>query len=204
MGQVGCFPQANQFSISDPTYSKEYFRPKGKWHLIVDKFTLQSSTNMTANRLYFMPFVLQRRTLISGIGFRVTSGVAGARVYWGLYADNGFGYPGSILESGDVVATANRNYLDAFARILEPGLYWIATGSNLTPGVRRIDVTENINALGCDSFTAGGTDGNLIRMLYVDLADIALGIPDPAPAGLVEDIAIGYYWGTYLYFEDYL
>lgn len=202
MGQVGVYPQTVQYPIITDAYVKETYRRAGKWHIIADKYSILSASNMTANRLFFMPWVLQRRTEIGGIGWRVGTGVAGARIYWGLYSDVDT-YPGGLLASGDVAATANRNYVAAVSLVLEPGLRWLAVGSNLTPGVNRIDVTENIVCLGVDDFTNGGTDGQQIRLLYDDLADITLGLPDPAPAGLTESTGVGYFWATYLKFVGY-
>src|SRR5262245_18042408 len=55
-----------------------------------------------------LPFYLPAGIIVNRIGIQVTAGAAGALVRLGIYADSGFGYPGTLLaDGGQVDASTN-------------------------------------------------------------------------------------------------
>jgi hypothetical protein len=66
-----------------------------------------SSAALTPNRLYVTPWDVPRPTAFDRIGSEVTGAVASALLRWGVYADDGYGYPGALVfDTGTVDASA--------------------------------------------------------------------------------------------------
>ncbi len=88
-----------------------------------------SSGTMTADTLWAVPCVLPTAGSYSDMRIRVDTGNAGANARLGVYADDGSGSPGALIEeAGTFTPTAAAFYEVDFAapRILGPGLLWLA------------------------------------------------------------------------------
>jgi hypothetical protein len=203
MGQVGVYPQSIQFPIISISPSKYGFLKVGKWQDYADAHGLGTTKQFVVNHLFARPILISRRSLITGIGIRVATGVAGSKVYWGVYDDDGSCYPGKLLESGDLSGATAVNRLDNFSRIFEPGLYWQALGSAHTPTIKGIETSVDQYILGLNDFTSGGTDGASGRFLDLTMVDITAGLPDPFTAGAIYDVGSNAP-AAWLYLDSYL
>ncbi len=88
-----------------------------------------SGGTMVADRLYAIPCVLPIRSSYSDVSISVATGQAGANARMGVYADNGVGRPGALIEdAGTFTPTAAAFYDVAFAAdlALGAGLVWLA------------------------------------------------------------------------------
>jgi hypothetical protein len=81
--------------------------------------------------LYAYPFYIAAPTLIETIGIYSGTGQTGGALRAGIYADNGAGYPGSLVsgtDGGALAATANTTVSTNTINVtLQSGWYWLAT-----------------------------------------------------------------------------
>lgn len=105
----------------------------GAWYYANDH-TATTTTAMTLNRLETRPFpVFSLGSLtINGFGINVTTaGAAGSTVRFGIYTDDGSGFPGALVRDTGVqaltatTATGVQTIVLTTALVLTPGLYWI-------------------------------------------------------------------------------
>jgi hypothetical protein len=86
-----------------------------------------TSNTMTNGNLRLCPWVLDFGWLLDRIGAEITAiGDAGSKLRLGIYADNGFSYPGSLILDAGVIAgdSATAQELN-ISQWLPPALYWI-------------------------------------------------------------------------------
>lgn len=138
----GCIPQGASAAL--PWVSgRSYSIPRG----------VQPAIFLTViSTLYAYPFHVPNQVTIGNIGLSVITGQSGGAARVGIYADNGSGYPGTlVLDSGALVATATAVVTaGAQATILYPGRYWFAsifTATSTFPSVAG-DGTSYSNELG--------------------------------------------------------
>jgi len=87
-----------------------------------------TSAALSNGALRLLPWVVTQRIPIDRIGAEVTViGDVGSKLRLGIYADNGFSYPGALLLDGGQIAGDSATVQDAPAvsLVLNPGLYWI-------------------------------------------------------------------------------
>ena len=102
----------------------------GKYY--TNLMTLGSTSTLTANCLYLVPFQLNRAITIDRVAIDVTTGIDGSACRLGLYADDGSGAPtGSPTKDAGAVATAIANAGICAATIspalsLSKGIFWLA------------------------------------------------------------------------------
>jgi hypothetical protein len=82
----------------------------------------------TSSRSTVVPFVVTNTVTISALLSIITS-QSGAITTVGIYADNGSGYPGTLLNSGTFIAANQQTYSVALPMTLTPAVYWLAMGS---------------------------------------------------------------------------
>ncbi len=89
------------------------------------------------NVLRLAPLFVGRTSAFDQAGLEVTAaGDAGSVLRAGVYADDGTGYPGSLVaELGTLATSAIANVTLAIALTLAPGLYWIGGAVQGAPSV---------------------------------------------------------------------
>lgn len=84
-----------------------------------------------ASTLYAYPFEVPNYITLEKFGLYTTTGQTAGAGHAGIYADNGSGYPGSlIVDSGALIATsgaAAQYYAPTDGITLTPGWYWLAS-----------------------------------------------------------------------------
>lgn len=96
---------------------------------------MSTSNVLGNNALRVVPWVITKPWSLTRIGAEITAvGEAGSKYRLGIYADNGFGYPGALvvdagLIAGDVVGAAEQTV----SLTLQPGIYWIGGVVQLAP-----------------------------------------------------------------------
>ena len=87
-----------------------------------------STLNTLGNgNLRVTPFAVPRKVRLSRIGAEVTAeGDVGSEIRLGIYADNGFGYPGALVVDAGVLAGDVAGVSELMiSTVLKPGLYWV-------------------------------------------------------------------------------
>lgn len=81
--------------------------------------------------LYAYPYYIAAPTLIKTIGVYTTTGQTGGLAHAGLYADNGAGYPGTLVSGSDGAAlscaSAAASQTNTVNLTLQAGWYWLAS-----------------------------------------------------------------------------
>ncbi len=83
--------------------------------------------------LYAYPLYIPGPVTVKTFGVYTTTGQTGGAAFIGLYADNGAGYPGTLVtgtyNSTAITATATgvQNYTPTGGTVLQSGLYWLAS-----------------------------------------------------------------------------
>ena len=159
----------------------------------------QGAVLTVASTLYAYPVTLVGNTPIKTISNYVTTGQTGGGSHIGIYADNGSGYPGALVngsDSGALAATASTTAETATYATpvtLAPGLYWLAsifTATGTYPSVNGITETAatSTNDLGFDTLAhAYATSGAWVTGISVANTYGALPAVFPTGAALIVD-----------------
>jgi hypothetical protein len=123
-----------------------------------------SAGGMSANRLDVMPIWVTRKRTFSTYAMILTTLSGTAAIKTALYADNGSGVPGALLDQSasaiDASTTTGVTGVKTLAftanQTLNPGQYWLGVLSNGTPSVIRIPNNSSI-ALGMTFSSAATT-----------------------------------------------
>lgn len=148
--------------------------------------TALGTATLTASRQLFVPLVVPRRVVLSGLRISVTTAVAG-QANLGIYGNTvvaGNDAPGarlaqiaSLLDTG---TTGDKTGSFAASLTLEPGtLYWASLICSANPSLRALAAASIQPALGR---AVNGTA--VISHLYV--AGSGTTLPNPAPTNLIE------------------
>lgn len=124
--------------------------------------SVTTSATLTNGTLRVHPFYVPNACVLSRIGADVTSaGDSGSKYRLGIYADNGSGYPGTlVLDAGTIAGDSNTVQEITISQALDPGMYWIGGVVQVVtvtqPTIRVINaVTMPYVALGTSAPTAG-------------------------------------------------
>lgn len=113
--------------------------------------------------LYAYPYYIPGPSTIKTIGIDTTTGQTGGGCFLGIYADNGAGYPGTLVTSSNntvaLAATSGaaiQNYTPTGGVLLQAGWYWLAsifTASGTFPTVADVSAlyTPLSTQLGSDT-----------------------------------------------------
>ena len=112
-----------------------------------------------ATTLYAYPILIPNSVTVSSLSMSVTTGQTGGAGHFGIYADNGKGYPGALqIDSGAQTMTGTTVAAKSgLSTSLTPGVYWLAsifTASSTMPSVAGSTVAytnELANQLGFDT-----------------------------------------------------
>lgn len=141
-----------------------------------------STASLATGSLKASPFIVSRAMTLDAIYAEVTTFGASSKVRLGVYADNGSGYPASLVAgSAEIDAGSNGVKSDAtYSASLTPGLYWLAClGGTAACTYRAEGGTSYYPAvLGFDA-AMGGT----VRQAYWVVAQAYGALPGSFPAG---------------------
>jgi len=139
-----------------------------------------TTVGLTASRQYFIPLVVPRDVILTGLSIVIATGVSGTASI-GIYGNTvvaGDDTPGSLLVSTSVntsqtgIKTGNINYT------LQAGvLYWASLLSSVTPTVSALTATSQQTALGRSSV-------NLYNVAYLFADGSGSTMPTNAPTSL--------------------
>jgi hypothetical protein len=106
----------------------------------------------SANNLRALPFATGKVITLDRIGINVTTLSAG-NVRLGIYADDGNGYPGSlVLDAGaQSTGTTGVKELTISQALAANTLYWLAILGDAAPTIRTIPIAQCLPFLGLDS-----------------------------------------------------
>lgn len=130
--------------------------------------------------LYAYPYFIPGPATIKTIGIDTTTGQTGGGAFIGIYADNGAGYPGTLISTSNntaaLIATSGaavQNYTPTVPLALTGGLYWLAsifTASGTFPTVADVSATYTLlnSQMGSDTFAhLAATSGEAVTGISV-------------------------------------
>lgn len=162
-----------------------YLPPSGSYVLATFvSGTLTTQTGL-ANRLDLYPFVPAHNLPINQLAIEVTTGVAGALMKIGIW-ENASGLPGAlVVGTGDLDGSSNGVKTFAVSTTLVAGkVYWMGVHYSSNNSVRAIPVAMSMTI----AYPAAG--GTALSNARRATATYGLGLPDPAPAGSVNNLTL--------------
>lgn len=147
-----------------------------------------SSTGLVANRVYYMPFIIDKEWTIDeiGVAISVASGTGADKLHVALYLTTGNNYPGDKLVAGDDLDPSVTGFQTAsFTAIkLKPAKYFVGIWSNVTPTLRGAAFAAlEPSDMGFSSAVQFNVNG-----LQESLTSLST-LPDPATPGLTAVLA---------------
>lgn len=140
--------------------------------------TLAAVLTITAT-LYAYPIYVPSAVTVATLNLSVTTGQTGGAAHIGIYADNGAGYPGTLVyDSGAVTGLTSTAVSTvtptAGSVVLNPGVYWLAsifTATSTFPsvvGATAVYTGELSNSIGYDTAAhALATSGQAVTGISV-------------------------------------
>lgn len=148
---------------------------------------------VTLGRLYAFPLYIHKALRLQDLGFNVSTAVAASNGRIGIYADDGNGYPGSLLTGSDVAALATAttgfksNAMPATTAmdLLAGRVYWVAANFSHAVTLRAVALASCWPILGFDNAAATVAPG------LGWIATLAFGaLPASYPAGAAIHVTI--------------
>lgn len=136
-----------------------------------------ASISVAADFIYAVPVYLSRAGEYDALEVSVTTSQAASTARLGIYADNGSGEPGALIEDTGTFATTSTGFKTvalAADRTLDPGLFWLVYFGDTTSVVLRASNHDDAYAI-CS--IQSGSDHLSISVLLHSLAFAVL--PDP-------------------------
>lgn len=100
----------------------------GDWILPPGTATIADRTPSVNAAVSAIAFYFPRPVTIDNVRFHVTTGQTGAEIRGAIYADNGFGRPGALIEDlGTGACTSSAADVTLAANSIVAGVVWIAT-----------------------------------------------------------------------------
>lgn len=140
--------------VSESTLPKSVARNNTRYYSSPCNATALTTAALTANVLYAMPLVLERRTTLNAIQINVTTSRASSNIRVGIYSDNGNLNPANlIIDVGSQASTTTgiKTYTTGIPITLDAGVYWLVCVSNSNPAIRGFAVAGLIPMLGLDA-----------------------------------------------------
>lgn len=166
-----------------------YFQRRGQSrYLTLTNGTIgnTSTGNGTTSFLRAYPFIIPRKTKLSGVNLTVTTLVAGGLMNLALYKDDGNCYPAdliaeSVTSNYDCSTTGVKTFVYPTPIELEPGLYWQVQNANNSIGYRSPGLAQMQNILQTDGQAV--TNAGSYGLGWNIASPFANGYPSTFPAG---------------------
>jgi len=117
---------------------------------------LSTTTTITQDRLYAIPFYVHTGHTFDRIGVRVTTGVNNGHLRIGIYKDSS-GLPGSLVSDAGAVTMSGTGAQDAevtISQYLSIGHYWLAVVGDSGPALLAAATSANRGDFGDASLAA--------------------------------------------------
>jgi hypothetical protein len=101
--------------------------------------TAATTLALTANRIYWIPFIVWSAVSITGIAINVTTAASGT-VYVGIYSSTTTYAPNTLITSFSFSSSTTGVKSATVSLTLQPGVYWMALVSTATPTIRAIAI----------------------------------------------------------------
>ncbi len=144
--------------------------------------------------LYAYPLFIPGPVTIKTFGAYTTTGQTGGGAFIGLYADNGSGYPGSLVSgtynSTALLATSGaaiQNYTPTGGTVLQSGLYWLASIFTATTTFPTVSDVSAVYPSATNAQLGASSAANLIATS----AEAATGISVASTYGTLSGINAG-------------
>jgi hypothetical protein len=149
-------------------------------------YTAGTPLQVVANSLYMIPFVVGVQHQFTAIGVNLTIGGVGGTpvVRMGIYADNGAGYPGALIQDcGTTAATGTGAItITGLTQTLAPGLYWLGVVSQGATTQPTFTTPTAVYAQAVNLFGLSAAANPSPAASYV-LGAVSAGLPNPFTAG---------------------
>lgn len=146
--RVICAGEASGFAGGAPSFNRNASLGATKYrtssHVLVHDAS-SSAVTLTADRLYFVPYLLDCQADVDSIAVRVGTGAAGSSLRLGIYDTDHNGHPGARLGETSALdcSSSSTNLSGSITPIkLTQGWYWLAIVSNGAPVVGRYSYME--------------------------------------------------------------
>lgn len=119
--------------------------------------TAMATAVMVANAIRCVPLCFTSYKVVDVLAINVTASAAGGEVAAAIYADDGTGYPGTLVASMGTfnVAAIGVKVITGLALTFAPGSkYWVALWSNGAPTCRAQVLSNSLPVLGTDATLA--------------------------------------------------
>lgn len=161
----------------------EAYRKSGRYYSCDIRTYSLTTTWLTYNYIYAIPFIVAAQQAFDRIGINCNSGVSNAVGRLGLYEDDGTPYPGNLIHgTSELDFSASGDKEETISETLDPGLYWLAIligGAN--PSVRALYYQyHTFPILGRSSLS------DLIPYNSLKGSQTYGSMPDPFPSGIAE------------------
>jgi len=127
--------------------------------------TAATTLALTANRIYWIPFIVWSTVSITTIAINVTMAATGT-VYVGIYNSDSIYQPNSLLTSVSFSSSSTGVKFTVTSLTLLPGVYWIALVSNAAPTLRAVALAASYSlalpTLGTANTTCWYTSGSTL------------------------------------------
>lgn len=140
--------------VLETTLPKSVARNNTRYYSSPCNAQVLGTAALTANVLYAMPLVLDRRMTINAIQINITTARAASNIRVGIYSDDGNLNPANlVLDAGSQASTATgtKFFTTGIPVTLDAGVYWLVCVSNSNPVIRGFAATGLNPILGLDS-----------------------------------------------------
>jgi hypothetical protein len=146
---------------------------------------------LTANRLAFVPFIIESPITITGAHMEVTTLSTGS-IVMGIYncsTSNGYPFPTTRIATWGTVSVTGTGVksITSLSTALTPGMYALAYMAEATPTVRAGEYFSVLNTKWANSGSA-----NIVRAVveYYEASTYSATLPDPFPGSAPPSISV--------------
>jgi hypothetical protein len=103
--------------------------------------TAATTFTFTANRIYWIPFIVWSTVSITGMAVNVTTAASTGQnnlIYVGIYSSTTTYAPNTLITSASFDCSSTGLKTATVSLTLQPGVYWIAIACDITPTIRAV------------------------------------------------------------------
>jgi hypothetical protein len=127
--------------------------------------TAATTLTLTANRIYWIPFIVWSPVSITGIAINVIAPAIGT-IYVGIYSSTTTYAPGTLITSVGFNSSTTGIKSATVSLTLQPGVYWVALVSTANPTLRAIALAATYSlalpSLGANNTVSWYTSGSVL------------------------------------------